>query len=402
VAKADSVAIVGGGPVGLTAAWLLAAKGVPVAVFEKEECVQEDYRASTFHAATLDLLEGTGITEALVEMGIQCPIVQFRSWDEGRIAEYDHSVLKNDTNHPYRLQCEQYKLAQWLFDRMSEMPGVDLYYGHEVIGFDQDDDGVTISSRSADDDMTLRADYLIGADGGRSTVRKVLDIDFPGFTFPERILVMGTTLDLRTVLPDLAYVNYVTDPKHYGHILRIPNLWRMSQPLFDDEDSDEVLSDEGIEARLRQVIPDLKLPDIKVRGIYTVHQRVAETYRKGRAFLAGDAAHLNNPKGGMGLNGGIHDAWDLTERLGRIWHDDVREDELDGYEPLRRKEAIEDVHKQTQANVSNLKEADADARQALFDEWRRKAADPEAQRQALLQSSMLASLRRCGMLPERN
>ncbi len=402
MARADRVAIVGGGPVGLTAAWLLAAKGVPVAVFEKEDSVQEDYRASTFHAATLDLLEGTGITEALLSMGIQCPVVQFRSWDEGRIAEYDHSVLKNDTNHPYRLQCEQYKLAQWLFDEMSKMPGVDLYYGYEVSGFEQDDDGVTVSARSGDDEMTLRADYLIGADGGRSTVRKVLDIDFPGFTFPERILVMGTTLDLRTVLPDLAFVNYVTDPKHYGHILRIPNLWRMSQPLFDDEDSEEVLSDEGIETRLRQVIPDLKLPDIKVRGIYTVHQRVAETYRKGRAFLAGDAAHLNNPKGGMGLNGGIHDAWDLTERLGRIWHGNASEDELDGYEPLRRKEAIEDVHKQTQANVSNLKEADADARQALFDEWRRKAADPEAQRQALLQSSMLAGLRRCGMLPARN
>lgn len=399
--KADRVAIVGGGPVGLTAAYLLAAKGVPVAVFERAECVQEDYRASTFHAATLDLLEGTGITEALMEMGIQCPIVQFRSWEEGRIAEFDHAVLKNDTGYPFRLQCEQYKLAQWLFDALSKTQGVELYYGHDVTGFEQDEDGVSVSAKSADDDMTLRADYLIGADGGRSIVRKSLDIDFPGFTFPERILVMGTTLDLRTVLPGLAYVNYVTDPKHYGHILRIPNLWRMSQPLFDDEDSDEALSDEGIENRLRQVIPDLKLPDIKVRGIYTVHQRVANTYRKGRVFLAGDAAHLNNPKGGMGLNGGMHDAVDLTARLARLWHGEAREEELEGYEALRRKEAIEDVHKQTQQNVSNLKEADKDARQALFAEWRRKEADPEAQRQVLLQSSMIASLRRCGMLKER-
>ena len=399
--KADRVAIVGGGPVGLTAAYLLAAKGVPVAVFERETAVQEDYRASTFHAATMDLLEGTGITEALMEMGIQCPIVQFRSWDEGRIAEFDHAVLKDDTNYPFRLQCEQYKLGQWLFDSLSKTPGADLYFGHEVTGFEQTADGVSVTARSTADEMTLRADYLIGADGGRSIVRKSLGIDFPGFTFPERILVMGTTLDLRTVLPGLAYVNYVTDPKHYGHILRIPNLWRMSQPLFDDEDSEEALSDEGIENRLRQVIPDLKLPDIKVRGIYTVHQRVADTYRKGRVFLAGDAAHLNNPKGGMGLNGGMHDAVDLTARLARIWHGEAREEELDGYEPVRRTEAVEDVHKQTQQNVSNLKEADEDARQALFAEWRRKEANPEAQRQVLLQSSMIASLRRCGMLKER-
>jgi 3-(3-hydroxy-phenyl)propionate hydroxylase len=138
-----------------------------------------------------------------------------------------------------------------------------------------------------------------------------------------------------------------------------------------------------------------------VRGVYTVHQRIADTYRKGKVLLAGDAAHLNNPKGGMGLNGGIHDAIDLTERLVRIRHGDADENELDGYEPLRRKEAIEDVHKQTQQNVSNLKEADPDARQKLFDDWRRKEADPEAQRQVLLQSSMIASLRRCGMLKER-
>jgi 3-(3-hydroxy-phenyl)propionate hydroxylase len=401
MAKTDPVAIVGGGPVGLTAAYLLAAKGVPVAVFEREDSVQEDYRASTFHAATLDLLKGTGITEALVEMGIQCPIVQFRSWDEGKIAEFDHAVLKNDTSYPYRLQCEQYKLGQWLFARLSETPCVDLYFGYEVTGFEQDDDGVTVTAKRADDETSLRASYLIGADGGSSIVRKSLDIDFPGFTFPERILVMGTTLDLRTVLPGLAYVNYVTDPKRYGHILRIPNLWRMSQPLFDEEDSEEALSDGGIESRLRQVIPDLKLPDIMVRGIYTVHQRVADTYRKGKVFLAGDAAHLNNPKGGMGLNGGIHDAIDLTERLARIRHGDAGENELDGYEPLRRTEAVEDVHKQTQQNVSNLKEADPVARQKLFDDWRRREADPEAQRQVLLQSSMIASLRRCGMLKER-
>jgi 3-(3-hydroxy-phenyl)propionate hydroxylase len=173
----------------------------------------------------------------------------------------------------------------------------------------------------------------------------------------------------------------------------------MSQPLFDGEDAEEVLSDAGIEARLRRVIPDIALPDIRVRGIYTVHQRVADTYRKGRAFLAGDAAHLNNPKGGMGMNGGLHDVIDLTARLGRIWHGEAREDELDGYEPLRRSEAMDDIHRQTQQNVSNLKEADEDARAALFADWRRKAADAEATRQMLLQSSMIASLRRCGMLP---
>jgi 3-(3-hydroxy-phenyl)propionate hydroxylase len=158
------------------------------------------------------------------------------------------------------------------------------------------------------------------------------------------------------------------------------------------------LQDAEIEKRLRKVVPDLKLPDIRVRGIYTVHQRVAATYRKGWVFLAGDAAHLNNPKGGMGLNGGLHDAVDLSDRLARVWHGEAGEAELDGYEALRRPEAVDDIHRQTRQNVRNLTESDADARKALFAEWRRKAADPALAREMLLQTSMIASLRRCGML----
>jgi 3-(3-hydroxy-phenyl)propionate hydroxylase len=245
------------------------------------------------------------------------------------------------------------------------------------------------------------ADYLIGADGGRSTIRKALDIGFEGHTFPDRILVMGTTLDLRTVLPDLAFVNYVSDPVYYGHILRIPDLWRMSTPIQDDMSDEEALRDAEIEKRLQKVIPDLKLPDIRVRGVYAAHQRVADSYRKGRAFLAGDAAHLNNPKGGMGLNGGMHDALDLARRLTKIWHGEADARELDGYESLRRPEAVNDIHRQTQQNMKNLTVSGEEARQQLFDDWRRKSADPALAREMLLQSSMIAGLRRCGMLKER-
>ena len=175
------------------------------------------------------------------------------------------------------------------------------------------------------------------------------------------------------------------------------DLWRMSLPLTDETSDETALTDEYIYGRLRAVMPGIGTPEIPVRGVYTAHQRVASSYRSGRVFLAGDAAHLNNPKGGMGLNGGLHDALSLCGRIAAVWHAKAGETELDGYEAQRRPEAIDAIHKQTDDNLKNLK-AGAEAREALFCDYRRIAADPEASYQMLLRVSMIGSLRRCGMM----
>jgi 3-(3-hydroxy-phenyl)propionate hydroxylase len=393
----EGVLIVGGGPVGLTTAWLLAEGGIPVTVLEKVAEVQKDYRASTFHAATLDLFEGTGITEALVNMGLQCPVTQFRGWKEGKVAEFDHAVLKNDTRHPYRLQCEQYKLAEHLFAALGSHRNATLLYQHEVTGISDKGGHVEVTARSPRDEHRFNARYAIAADGGRSTVRHQLGIAFEGKTYPERILVMGTPFDFKSFFPDLREVNYISDPGNYAHILRIPDLWRMSLPLIDDTPDEVALTDDYIYGRLRRLMPAIGTPPLPVRGVYSAHQRVATTYRKGRIFLAGDAAHLNNPKGGMGLNGGLQDAYSLSKRLCKVWKGEAPETELDGYEAQRRPEAMDAILAQTDQNVANL-QADEAAREKLFAEYRRKAADPALARQFLLQSSMIASLRRCGMI----
>jgi 3-(3-hydroxy-phenyl)propionate hydroxylase len=129
-----------------------------------------------------------------------------------------------------------------------------------------------------------------------------------------------------------------------------------------------------------------------------VSQRVAATYRKGRVFLAGDAAHINNPLGGMGLNGGIHDALGLTDRLARVWHGQSGEDELAGYEAQRKPAAIDAINAITQRNKWLLEERDPEVRRRNLREWAAIAADRDRAYRHLLDASMIASLRRCGMI----
>lgn len=398
VQEEDQIVIVGGGPVGLTTALLLAQARVPVTVLEKNAGVARDYRASTFHAGTLDLLEECGITQALVERGLRCPVFQYRSWTEGKIAEFDHALLADDSRHPYRIQCEQFKLSEYLKETLERMAGVRLLYGHEVTSMEADGDGVCAHANGPGGAVAVRGAFLVGADGGHSVVRKHLDIPFEGFTYPERILVLGTTFDFRQVFPDLALINYLSDPENYAHILRIPDLWRISLPIKDEVSDETARTDAFIEARLAPLMPGIRASEIPVRGVYHVHQRVAARYREGRVFLAGDAAHLNNPKGGMGLNGGLHDAYSLAGRLAQARSGDA--DILDGYEAQRRPEAIQAIHRQTEKNYRALKEGGAAGRQSQFDEWRAIEADPARARELLLDTSMINSLRRCGLLPQ--
>ena len=394
----DRVIIAGGGPVGAVATFLLAREGIPVTMVERERGVVADYRASTFHPPTLDLLERSGISAALVDMGLICPTMQIRDRRAGRIAEFDLSILRNDTRHPYRLQCEQFKLVDWVYRQLRSIPGLDLRFGCSVVSLEQDDHGVKLEAEHDGERVTVTGDIVIACDGGRSTVRKLIDMPFEGFTYPEYFLVAGTRFDFRAHMSDLCSVNYTADPVEWFLLLQIPDMWRVILPADEKLSPDDAVSERSLQSSLQNILPRDEPYEIVVRAIYRVHQRVAARYRRGRIFLAGDAAHLNNPLGGMGLNGGLHDVISLTDRLIAWCHGDADDTILDAYEGQRRPEAINAIHAITARNKRLLEERDPEIRARNLRDLERTASDPALRYQYLLDAAMISSLRRSGMI----
>jgi 3-(3-hydroxy-phenyl)propionate hydroxylase len=386
----DRVLIAGAGPVGLVAATHLARAGVPVTVFEQGPRLSEESRASTFHPPTLDMLQALGADEPLLAEGLKAPTFQYRTKKHGLLAEFDFAAIADATAHPYRLQCEQSKLTRILSDQMRGHPDFDLRFGSGVTNVSQDASGIEVTIECDGRREKHSGRYLIGADGASSMVRRSLGIEFEGFTWPDRLLVVSTPFDFTSVIPGLSSVSYVADPERWYFLLQIPGLWRAMFLVNEDATDERVQTREFAQMLMAGVVPGIANYEIAHTTLYKVHQRVAKTFKLGRAFLVGDAAHINNPLGGMGMNGGIHDAVNLAARLAAVWHGKTEESELDRFDKQRRLVTLEYIQKYTIQNKKNLESPGDEFRQSLQE----IAADPGRTRDYLMRVSMIASLAR--------
>ena len=368
----------------------LVRNGIPVTVLEAGPALSEESRASTFHPPTLDMLHKLGAAEPLIAQGLVAPKFQYRTKQQGLLAEFDFGVLGDLTGHPYRVQCEQSKLTRILYERLRAHPDFAIEFNAEVQGVAQDANGVEVAVARNGRTEARRGGWLIGADGARSDVRRSLDIEFEGFTWPERFLVVSTPYDFNAVIPDLALVSYVADPRRWHFLLQIPGLCRVMFPIAAEESDDLALARDFAQSLMADIVPGVSGYEIAHVTLYKVHQRVAKSFRQGRAFLVGDAAHINNPLGGMGMNGGIHDAINLTERLAAVWRGDAADAELDRYDKQRRLVTLETIQTQTIQNKRNLESPGPEFRESL----QHIAADRERTRAYLMRVSMIASLRR--------
>ena len=222
----ERVLIAGAGPVGMVAAANLVRRGVPVTVLEANATLSEESRASTFHPPTLDMLDGLGAAEPLIAQGLIAPRFQYRTKRDGLIAQFDFAGIADATAHPFRLQCEQSKLTRILLEQLRGNANFEIVFSSAVCGVTQTADGVEVAVMRDGRTETETARWLIGADGARSETRGALGIEFEGFTWPERFLVVSTPFDFHGVIDDLVSVNYVADPQRWHFLLQIPGLWR--------------------------------------------------------------------------------------------------------------------------------------------------------------------------------
>ena len=384
-----NILVVGAGPVGAVAALACARLGHSVTLLEAQQRIDDEPRASTTQPPTLAILAELGLIEEYIRVGLISRTFQF--WDRGtltRIAEFDFERLRGETDFPFVVQTEQHKLAGMAIARLRGM-GHSVLMDHRMVGLEQSRDTVSVHCENG---AQFAADYVIGADGGRSTVRKLLDIEFEGYTWPERFLVITTRFDFAAAL-GCCLRNYMADPDEWTNLFKVAGddlkgRWRAVYNTRADETDEEALSDASVRARLSRIYVPEGERDYLHLNLYKVHQRVAKQFRKGRVFLCGDAAHVNNPIGGLGLNSGIHEAWDLAHLLSE------KDPDLYAYERRRRPLNIEYVQEQTIANKKRLEEREPAQRAKRFQELREMAADPVRHKAFLMKASLLESVRR--------
>lgn len=350
MAEETDVLIVGAGPVGMLTALALAQTGASVRVVEKEPHIINSPRAAVYFPSTLIILEELGLLDELLDIG-------FINRTFGtHIPEFGyHSVVETTPiegiPYDYQLHAGQHDVARVAMEHAQKL-GVNVLFDHEVTGFEQDEKGVTVLAGGE----RFRAGWLIGADGARSTVRKLAAIAFEGHTWPERFVATNVKFPFK----ELGYsqANFVCDPVNMAVIAQLDRdgLWRCT--YMEDSALPLESYEDRIHERYEWFMQGRKDYEIVSSSPYMLHQRAGETLRKGRVLLAGDAAHATNPCGGLGLTSGVWTGMVLADVLGAVLRGEADEEILDRFSHERRRIFWDIVSPAATENKRMLQETD--------------------------------------------
>lgn len=383
------VLIVGAGPVGLCLATALVRMGVPVRVFEALPELSSELKGGAYHPPTLEMFAEWEVVERVLDGAVKVEKIQY--WErEGRnlVAEFNYDIISDYTPFPYRVHLPQHLLTRILAGLVEESPLAELHMDHEVVDFVDHGDHVEAVCRTPDGQRKYKGCYLCGADGPHSIVRQLLGVPFEGVTYTDRFMVLNTNLDLAAIFPNCAPVSYIFDPTQWVIAVKLPGITRIAFRAREDEPDALLASEPEARARLAAFLgvePEYRM--IR-QAVYSVHQRVAARFRVGRALLLGDAAHICNPAGGMGLNAGIHDAHHLSQSLRKVLSGGT-EDLLEVYARKRRRYVLDKVQVRSGRNYRALSSETAKQCESRNQILRARVADPELALQHLLEVSML-------------
>ncbi|HWK66314.1 MAG TPA: bifunctional 3-(3-hydroxy-phenyl)propionate/3-hydroxycinnamic acid hydroxylase [Rhizobiaceae bacterium] len=328
------VIIVGAGPVGTTLANLLGTYGVRTLVLEREPDIIDYPRAVGMDDEALRAFQTTGLAEPLLKNMIQNTLLRYHHSNGKLFAEVGPKA--KPFGWPRRNLFIQPLSEKVIRTGIQRFPHVTVLTGHEVESFTQDDTCVTLDMKTANGPKVMRARYVVGCDGGKSTVRKGLGIQLLGDTHPWRWLVV----DLRNDDRFEPYSAIYCDPKNPFIVIDLPYGHRRFEFRLRPEDTDEKMSDPAEISRLlrKRLGPDEK-PEIIRARIYTHHSRIAASFGEGRIFIAGDAAHLQPPFFGQGLNSGLRDVMNLSWKLAMTVKGKAEPKLLETYEQERKHHA---------------------------------------------------------------
>lgn len=321
------VVIVGAGPVGLTLAAALKARGVDVVLVDMEAAGVNTSRAAVVHARTLEVLRDVGVTDELVARGVIVPRFTVRDRDRALLT-VDFGGLPTD--HPYTLMVPQNITEEVLLARLNGLGGR-VHRPVRVTGVTQDDAGVTVDTATG---RQIRARYAVGTDGAHSVVRECAGIGFAGDTYAQSFVLADVHMDWhlseREVMLFFAADGLTVVAPLPGGRHRIVATVDEAPERPDRDDVQALLDRRGPKTKSARV------QDIVWSSRFRVHHRLADRYRAGRLLLAGDAAHVHSPAGGQGMNTGIQDAVVLAAKLAAVLGEQAPPDTIEEYETERR------------------------------------------------------------------
>jgi 3-(3-hydroxy-phenyl)propionate hydroxylase/6-hydroxy-3-succinoylpyridine 3-monooxygenase len=383
--RGDSIAIAGGGPVGLIAALAFGRDGHDVTVFEAEAAPSMAPRAIVYLNPLLPDLDRLGILADMKARGhVDHEGFNLHLVELGEVLSAPNTVLNGVLAHPYNVHLGQGDVCQVALEHLGRLPNVDIRFGQRVTGLEQDGGGVTLT---IGDHGAHRAGWVIGADGGRSRVRELIGATADGMTWDERFVATNVSFDFRSV--GMKSSNMYAHPALAAIIADIDGRGQWRVTFQEDASLPAETVRERIDAYFCALLPALNAPEaayeVAAFTPYRMHQRLSTKLRDGRVTLAGDAAHLTNPTGGLGLTGGIYDVIALHEGLSAVIGGRAGTDVLDRYAAERSKTFTE-VISSTASHLKNIVYGGHDAAtlRELTQPMREAIRDADSQRAMLL------------------